>query len=104
MINILVKKEENRIQQITVSGHAYYDELGKDIVCSAVTAIIIGGINAIDQANLIECCEYEVEAGFVDLKILNDLNKTLQVILETLYVQFKSIEETYAKYITIQEV
>lgn len=42
MIKIVVKNDV-----ITISGHANYDEHGKDIVCSAVSSTVITTINAI---------------------------------------------------------
>ena len=42
MIKIVVKNDV-----ITISGHANYDEYGKDIVCSAVSSTVITTINAI---------------------------------------------------------
>ncbi len=42
MIKVFVSKEE-----IKISGHSDYAELGKDIVCSAVSSIFITSVNAI---------------------------------------------------------
>ena len=42
MIKVLVKKDS-----ITISGHALYDEYGKDIVCAAVSATVITTVNGI---------------------------------------------------------
>ena len=36
MILVKVRYNQDRINEVTVSGHSGYDELGKDIVCSAV--------------------------------------------------------------------
>ena len=41
---ILVTKKDN---YISISGHALYDDYGKDIVCSAVSSIVITTINGI---------------------------------------------------------
>ena len=42
MIKIEVKKKN-----ISIVGHANYDEYGKDIVCAAVSSIVITSIEAI---------------------------------------------------------
>lgn len=47
MIKIKITKENENIKQISFKGHALYDEYGKDIVCSAVSSIVITTINAI---------------------------------------------------------
>ena len=104
MIKVKIRRKENHIQEITLRGHALFAAHGKDIVCSAVSAIIIGGINAIHEMGYLDECEYKVEEGHVEVKIIENPHPTLQVILETLYIQLMSIEESYSSYISIQEV
>lgn len=104
MIKIKIARNEEKIILISMQGHAEYDQYGKDIVCSATSTIIIGGINAIAKLGFISFISYNVDAGNVEVKINNtDINE-LQVILETLVVQFMSIEESYPKYMQVQEV
>ena len=51
MIRINVIKENKIIKKITFKGHADYDEFGKDIVCSAVSATYLCTVNAIFSLN-----------------------------------------------------
>lgn len=104
MIKIVVKKEENHIVKIKATGHALFAEHGKDIVCAGVSSILIGGINAIASMGLIDQCQYHVASGEVILNIHDSVDKTLQVIIMTMYIQLKTIEESYSNYISIQEV
>ena len=104
MIQIKIARDESGISLISMHGHADYAQYGKDIVCSAASTIIIGGINAIAKLGFISFISYNVDAGDVELKINNTKNAELQIILETLVIQFKSIEESYPKYIQVQEV
>ena len=63
MIKVLVKKDN-----ITISGHALYDEYGKDIVCAAVSATVIttvNGILSIDNESI-----EVIEKDKVEIKIL----------------------------------
>ena len=46
MIKVLKNKEN-----ISITGHAMYDDYGKDIVCSAVSSIVITTINGILAIN-----------------------------------------------------
>ena len=41
---IKIKRNNNKI---VISGHALYDEYGKDIVCSSASSIVITSVNAI---------------------------------------------------------
>ena len=76
MIKIKIARDEDGISLISMQGHAEYDQYGKDIVCSAASTIIIGGINAIAQLGYLSFISYKVDAGDVELeiKILNVLN------------------------------
>ena len=103
-VKIEATRDENGISLISMHGHAEYDQYGKDIVCSAASTIIIGGINAIAQLGYLSFISYNVVAGDVELKINNTESAELQIILNTLLVQFLSIEEEYPKYIQVQEV
>ena len=51
MIKISIKYEENKIKEVLIKGHALYDDYGKDIVCAAVSSIVITTINAILSIN-----------------------------------------------------
>ncbi len=51
MIQVKVKKYQEQIQEITITGHANYDEYGKDIVCSSVSSIVITTVNGISELN-----------------------------------------------------
>ena len=47
MIRIKVIEDDNIIKKVTLSGHANYNDYGKDIVCAAVSATYLCTINAI---------------------------------------------------------
>lgn len=47
MIKISIKEENERIKEVVIKGHALYDTLGKDIVCAAVSSIVITTVNGI---------------------------------------------------------
>lgn len=46
MIKVILKKDS-----IKISGHAYYDDIGKDIVCAAVSSSVLTTVNAIMSIN-----------------------------------------------------
>ena len=46
MIKVSYKRENDIITDIKISGHALYDEYGKDIVCSGVSSALITTVNA----------------------------------------------------------
>ena len=96
MIRINISKD-----QITIKGHADYEEFGKDIVCASVTSITTTTINAIIRLDN-EAISFKSNSGLIDITIKkhNDLVDTLILNMTEL---FKELEKDYKKYIKINE-
>jgi uncharacterized protein YsxB (DUF464 family) len=98
MISVNVSFIGNDVKSLTVSGHANYDKYGKDIVCAGVSAVVTGGINALEsQVCNIEIISKENELG---VKVINS-NEYIQIVLKTILTQLETIESSYKKYIKI---
>lgn len=98
MISVNVTFIGSDVKSLTVSGHANYDKYGKDIVCAGVSAVVTGGINALEnQVSNIEIISKENELG---VKVLNS-NEYIQTVLKTILIQLETIEISYKKYIKI---
>ena len=50
MITVSYSKNNEIISLIEVTGHALFAPKGQDIVCSAVSSIMIGGLNNLKRA------------------------------------------------------
>ena len=98
MISVNVSFIGSDLQKLTVSGHANYDQYGKDIVCAGVSAVVTGGINALESelAN-IKIVNEDNKLGVV---VVNN-NEKIQTILKTILIQLETIEASYKKYIKI---
>lgn len=98
MISVNVTFIGNDVKSLIVSGHANYDKYGKDIVCAGVSAVVTGGINALEsQVSNIEIISKENELG---VKVINS-NEYIQIVLKTILIQLETIESSYKKYIKI---
>ena len=102
MIKIKINKTNNKFSSLIVSGHSNYDEHGKDIVCAGVSAIVTGGLNALIIENK-KKISYRVNDGYVNVDVLDIEDDKLQLILDVIVVQLKTIEESYKKYVKINE-
>lgn len=96
MIKVNIKKD-----QITIKGHADYEEFGKDIVCASVTSIATTTINAIIRLDS-ESIEFTSDSGLIDIVVKkhSDLVDTLLLNMTEL---LKELEKEYKKYIKINE-
>lgn len=94
MINIFIGKTRNLVTSITCSGHSPLNTTDADVVCAAVSAIVTGGANAINQCGYEEKINLQIKSGYalfqIDLPILQ-----LTVIIDTLYWQLKTIYEQF---------
>ena len=51
MIKINVKREDDVVKYIKISGHSGYAEVGFDMVCASVSSIAITTVNALISIN-----------------------------------------------------
>lgn len=99
MIKIRTEKEDNKYKKIIISGHAKYDEYGKDIVCSSVSSIVITSINGIVSIN-----ENYVNVIETDNKmIINILDNDLvcEKLIENMLDLLNDLSSKYPKNIKI---
>ena len=99
MINVKVNYLNDQIDELVVKGHSNFAPKGSDIVCAGVSAIVIGGINAIISLVKDQKVNYEVNDGYVKLTNLNNIE--VQNILKVVIIQLKSVEDSYSKHIKI---
>src|SRR5690554_2484347 len=101
MIRANFYQDNNKIQTIEVSGHAEYDESGKDIVCAAVSTAIIVTANAIELLDLNKNRSLFIEEGYFKLEVLKN-DKILEKLLKNLEYTLHDLEQQYPKYIKNQ--
>lgn len=97
MIKVSIKKT-NSINEIRIDGHSGYDEMGKDIVCAAVSSIVITTVNAIlkiDEKSL----EYVQDENLTIT--IKKHTKTIDLLIENMLDMLRELEEQYSENISI---
>lgn len=74
------------------TGHANYNEYGKDIVCSAVSSIIIGALNAIEN---IDNFDVTIKSGEVKVKSKKEISSHDIVVIQTMIIQLQTVENEF---------
>ncbi len=74
MIKVSIKKDK-----IIISGHALYDNPGKDIVCSSASSIVITTINGILSIDK-DALNYKLNEDGLEIEILKRDDVTLKLI------------------------
>ena len=100
MIKVKLVKDNNKIRRVIITGHANYDDFGKDIVCASVSATVITSVNAslsIDSDSLI----YNEDNG-LDIEVIKDDIVTTKII-DNMINNLYELERAYPKNIEIKE-
>ena len=94
MIKIKVTKND-----ITVLGHAMYDDYGKDIVCAAVSSVIT---TAVEIAASFDASSVDIFEENDKLEIIiNKHDEITERIINTMLELLRNLEEQYPKNIKI---
>lgn len=100
MIKVKLTKDNNNYKNIIISGHALYDDYGKDIVCASVSTLVISSVNnclSINKDSLI----YNEDNG-LDIKVLSD-DRVTTIIINNMVSNLYELEKAYPKNIQIKE-
>ena len=94
MIKVIVENDK-----IEVSGHANFDDFGKDIVCASVSSIVITTINGcieIDEDSIL----YEETDNKIKIEIKKE-NEVIKKLINNMVFMLESLEKDYPKNIKI---
>ena len=95
---ILITKKNDLI---SVSGHALYADYGKDIVCSAVSSIIVTTINGIIAIND-KAIKYKLQKDGLEIEILLKDKVTLKLI-DNMIELLTKLSKDYPQNIQVKE-
>lgn len=102
MVNVSIEKKNNEINKITISGHSGYDEYGKDIVCAAVSSIVITSVNGILSIDS-DSLGYINRDGYIEISIKKH-SEVIDILIQNMINLLKELKRDYNKYIKIEEV
>lgn len=99
MVSIEFKKENNKIDELVIKGHANYSDKGKDIVCAAISSIAIYSINLLEKLGY--NINTKVEDGYI--KMINDANSdVVDKVFEQMEFEFMELYKQYPKNIYLK--
>ena len=114
MTKITIYRNENReVERFSCTGHAGYAESGDDIVCSAVSAMTMLIINAIEVSYASDV-EYTIDEDTTDIKVVargalaefeEDERKRFAIsgLIEAYFLQLNDMLEEYYDYLDVTE-
>ena len=100
MIKVNIVKENSKYKQVSILGHAMYDDYGKDIVCSACSSIVTTTVNGVLALNKNSLSYLVGKKGMtIDIKS-ND--ETTQILIHNMISLLKELEVNYPDNILVK--
>jgi len=105
---IIRKSEQSEYRSFTCMGHAGYGKYPNDIVCAAISVLVINTINSLEELALedVDCTANE-ETGLIQCKFNDPLSEKGTLLMDSLVLGLSHIEKEYGrKYfkLTFEEV
>ena len=99
----ILQNSKNECVGFDVYGHAGYADAGEDIVCAAISILVINTMNAIEQFTDVNFMQdVDEEECMIEFKI-NEPTKETTLMLETMVLGLQTLEdnEEYTEYIDL---
>jgi uncharacterized protein len=99
MIQIKIVTEGGHFSSLEVKGHANSAPYGQDLICAGVSAVTLGGLNA-----LLDGKSYDIvtKEGYVSLKASKPVSEHDRTVIETMIVQLESLAESHKDYVRLE--
>ena len=102
MITIKVRKKNGSYEEFISKGHAGYAEAGQDIVCAAVSVLVINTVNSLD-AFTDDQFEVQQDDGYVSFHFTNPVTEKGKLLMDSLILGLTEIEHSYNnRYLTVK--
>ena len=95
MTSITVFQDHEAIQGFRCIGHSGYADKGQDIVCAAVSVLVINAINSIEAfTSATYQLDTDEESALIDFRFKEQADEA-QLLLRSMLLGLQGIQETY---------
>ena len=104
MTSINVIKEDGKVIAFTCNGHAEYADYSQDIVCAAISILVMTTINSLECLLRTKMCvEADDESGYIHCSIEQDPTESTELLLQSMILGLSQIQKEYgSKYIDVK--
>ncbi|MCH5269863.1 MAG: ribosomal-processing cysteine protease Prp [Lachnospiraceae bacterium] len=101
---IIGKDRDGAYREITCLGHAGYAAFGKDIVCAAVSVLVINTVNALEElAGEHFHVAVREDEGYIQCRFEESLQEKSVFLLDAMVFGLNNIRKEYGKeYLQVQ--
>ncbi|MCI8821599.1 MAG: ribosomal-processing cysteine protease Prp [Lachnospiraceae bacterium] len=97
MIRVRTVKEQGIYKSFSIDGHAGYAQTGEDIICAAVSVLVINTINSIEQftddAFTCDCRDGMIKGW----EFTSDVSKETALLMDALMLGLSGVRQSYGK-------
>ena len=96
MISVVISKHNGEYKSFTFDGHAEYDDPGKDIVCAAVSVLVINTINSIERfTDDAFTTDFNEERGFIETRFTEPISEKSKLLMDSMLLGLDEIQKQY---------
>ncbi|HIZ81327.1 MAG TPA: ribosomal-processing cysteine protease Prp [Candidatus Mediterraneibacter pullistercoris] len=100
----IYKNDRHEYAGFDISGHAEYSDPGSDVVCAAVSAIVINAINSVERFTDVGTSTVsDEESGKIEFRLKERPSHDASLLLDSMVLGLEQIEDSseYEPYIDI---
>ena len=94
----IIKSKNGEYKEVTCKGHAGYADVGNDIVCCAISILVLNTINSLDE---LTDTEMEVTSdenkGFINCRFNGKLDKSSILLLDSMILGLQNVVSEYGR-------
>lgn len=94
----IIKTRNGEYKGFNCIGHSGYADAGEDIVCAAISVLVINTINSLDQlaGEKFKLVTNE-EEGLIDCRFEKNINEKSKLLLDSMVLGLEEIKKQYGK-------
>lgn len=94
----IIKSKNGEYKEVTCQGHTGYADAGSDIVCAAVSMLVINTINSLEELTdtKMEVASSE-EDGFINCQLKGPLGADAALLLDSMILGLKNVVSQYGR-------
>lgn len=102
MIRVKVLRKNGQYRKFMIDGHAGYAEAGEDIVCAAVSVLVINTVNSIEKFTE-DAFSCDIRDGMIrSWEFTEEVSKETELLMNALMLGLSEVQKSYGKqYLTI---
>ncbi len=94
----IIKSKNGEYKKVTCEGHAGYADAGNDIVCCAISILVINTINSLDELTGAQMeVSSDEDKGVIDCRFTERPDEGSTLLLDSMVLGLQSVVSQYGK-------